>query len=561
MTTVAAIGPNGSEGFLAAGEFMREASIVLTTSMAELSELLKNKSTDYALLPVYNTREGIINESFQAITDLKEYSWTDNVLLPLHLSLGSLTDSGEITTIVGRGTVFTQCREYIRSNFPEATLLIQRDIESKIIEIRDNNLTEYAVIDSEALLTRHRLILREREVVSHNKTRFAVLSRKGTGPTGFDATALLTKPLNDRVGLLVDILNNFTQRGISITDLRSENDIVTQKLQIYLELEGHHSDPNVKEAIAVIESSVLQERGAVRILGSFPRIEMRTKSIKAFGFIGTGDMSRWFAKRLEHEGYETILTGRHSETTPEQMIASVDVVMICVPISVTSETIKRYAGLLRPGQALILLAGESEKNLQTAMEYTDEGVELMHVHNLWGPQTATMKDKNVSVIRTKRSGKFCSEFEAFLYKHGAEISYDSPVHHDIMMGVGQKLPTLISVALAATLKKHGIGASDIKTHATLTSIYGILALARVHNQNPRTYAEIMATGGEGERIVQTFAGELANLVKLSDQKQIEELCSRVEENRAALGDEFLQNRMQQARAVDRVLKDSGLQSG
>ena len=59
-----------------------------------------------------------------------------------------------------------------------------------------------------------------------------------------------------------------------------------------------------------------------------------------------------------------------------------------------------------------------------------------------------MKDKNAAVVRTNRAGALCSEFEAFLYKHGAEIYQDSAAQHDLLMGVSQKLPTAISIAMA-----------------------------------------------------------------------------------------------------------------
>ncbi|HID02917.1 MAG TPA: prephenate dehydrogenase/arogenate dehydrogenase family protein, partial [Desulfobacterales bacterium] len=212
---------------------------------------------------------------------------------------------------------------------------------------------------------------------------------------------------------------------------------------------------------------------------------------------------------------------------------------------------------LKDGQALLLLAGESEHTLETAINVTSKGVELMLVHNLWGPQTLTMKDKNATVVRTPRSGSFCSEFEAFLYKHGAAISHDSPSEHDLLMGVGQKLPTTISTALAMTLKQHAIACEDIGTHSTLTSLYGILAMARIHNQNPRTYAEIMATGGDGQKIVRSFAENLLQVVKIAETQNISELCELIENSRSHLSPEFLAQHMKQSRAVDSVLTKSG----
>jgi prephenate dehydrogenase len=204
------------------------------------------------------------------------------------------------------------------------------------------------------------------------------------------------------------------------------------------------------------------------------------------------------------------------------------------------------------------LAGESENTLQAAMETTSQGVELMLVHNLWGPQAVTMKDKNASVVRTPRSGGFCGEFEAFLYKHGADIFQDTPDKHDLLMGVGQKLPTIISVAMAAALRQYGINCKDIGSHSTLTSLYGILAMARVHNQNPRTYAEIMATSGDGRKIVRSFAENLHHIIDLAEEGKIKELCELMDQNSAYLTPSFLEARMKQARAVDEVLTRVGM---
>ena len=242
------------------------------------------------------------------------------------------------------------------------------------------------------------------------------------------------------------------------------------------------------------------------------------------------------------------------------MIKKVDVVIVCVPISVTSQTIRKYGPLLGDGQALIILAGESENTIKASLEATSQGVEVMFVHNLWGPQTLTMKDKNASVVRTHRSGSLCSEFEAFLYKHGADIYHDSATKHDLLMGVGQKLPTTISVALAKTLREFNIDCDDIGSHSTLTSLYGILAMARVHNQNPRTYAEIMATTGEGRKIVQAFAANILQLIDLAEQGNIARLTDIMEENKGFLPPSFLQSRMKQAKAIDEVMSNPSMKS-
>ncbi len=564
MKSIATLGPIGSDSFFAAKQYLPDGKHLLFNRIPDILEAFEKGKADFALIPVYNTREGEIKEYFRLMELLKHGYWIDNVVMPIHLSLGSIEqpeDKQQIEIIIGRGTVFKQCEDYIQTHYPTATLMTVQDIEKALKDITTGNKLTHAVIESEQLLKKHGLTLLDREVVSHNRTRFALLGSQPAESTGYDATAIITRPLRDRVGMLFDILGEFTRRGINILDLRSENDIKTQKLQIYIETEGHFNDELLKTALERIEKSVIQEKNSIRLLGSFPRIDMRVKNIKSFGFIGSGDMSKWFADRLENEGYQTFIAGRSTPLRPEVMISQVDVVVICVPISVTAQTIEKYGSYLQEGQALILLTGESEHTLETALEATNDGVELMFVHNLWGPQAITMKDKNAAIVRTPRSGSFCSEFEAFLYKHGADIYQDSPSKHDLLMGVGQKLPTTISVALAMTLDQHNIDYNDIGSHSTLTSIYGILAMARIHCQNPRTYAEIMATGGDGRKIVRSFVENFLKVTEIAENGKIDTLCQLMENNSAYLTPAFLNQRMQQAKAVDEVLSDTGIIEG
>jgi len=553
MKSIATLGPSGSSSWQAAKEFDPDAEIKFFPNTPSVIKAFTEKQTDLAVIPVYNTREGESLEYFRIMEKLSKANWIDNVVLPIHLSLGAIDDVHPLSMLIGKSNSFRQCEEYITNNYPLLPQLTVSDLQQAINAAKAQDKPDHGFVATEEFLLANGLVIRERELAPHNQTRFAVISSTPSEPTGYDATALLTLPLNDRVGLLVDILGEFTRRGINIIDMRNESDIKTQKLQIYIEAEGHIKDKNLADAVKTISEHIIQDPGSFQVLGSFPRVDMRTKHISSFGFIGTGDMSKWFAKRLKNEGYRSLLTGRTTDLKPEDMIPQVDVVVICVPISATADAVNRYGPLLKDGQALIILAGVAENALDAALEKARPGVEVMLVHNLWGPQAKTMKDKNATVVRTKRSGLLCSEFEAFLYKHGALINQDSPSKHDLLMGVGQKLPTTVSVALAMTLKDNEIPQDEIGSHSTLTSLYGILAMARVHTQNPRTYAEIMATTGDGRKIVRSFAENLIKLMDLANAEKIDALCAIIDENRHYLTDDFLKARMKQSLAVDETL--------
>ncbi|WP_028318601.1 prephenate dehydratase domain-containing protein [Desulfobulbus elongatus] len=557
MKTIATLGPEHSQSWQAAVQYDSGADIRLYPHVKALLDAFAGREVEYAVLPVYNTREGEKKQYFRFFDQIKSGYWIDNVILHSSLSLGVFDEeaaSEDLRLLVGKREAFNQCEEFIENRLPGITEMSVQDIEQTVADLRrSGQVRGTAVIDSAEALNALGLRIVEREVAPHNRTRYAVLGHDLAPVTGYDATTLITEPLDDRVGILVDILSEFSRRGINIADMRTENDIKTQKLRIYLEAEGHIRTDILASALAHVESRVIQQQGMIRVLGSFPRVDMRTKYIKSFGFIGTGAMSRWFTKRLESEGYEVLLTGRTTALRPERMVERVDVVVVCVPISVTSATVRQYGPLIGPGKALILLAGESEETIRAALDATNGEVEVMLVHNLWGPQAATMKDKNAIVVRTPRSGMFCSEFEAFLYKHGADIYHDSPSKHDLLMGIGQKLPTLISVALAMTLHDNDITSEDIASHCTLTSLYPILAMSRVHSQNSRTYAEIMSTAGDSRKIVIDFARNLDRVIRMADAASIADLCALVDSNAEHLSEAFLQARMEQAKAVDDVL--------
>lgn len=553
MTIIGIIGAKNSNTWQAVKQYDPTAEIRSFPHHTALAEGYDLGEVERMVLPVYNTKIGGILRSFQVMEKMQEGYWIDNIVQPITLSLGSLDQTSALDILTGTGQVMQQCEEYLAHTFSDCSLLTTVNLENSIATIRDQNITSQGLIESEELLLEHGFIIRERELTPHNKTRYGVISKKPAKRTGYDATSLLTIPLKDRVGMLFDTLGQFTNRGINILDMRAETDARTQKLQIFIEAEGHQDDAPMQEALGAITTTIIQEPDCIKVLGSYPRVDMRVKRINHFGFIGTGDMSVWFADKLQHEGYQTSLSGRSTTLTPEDMIRKVDVVMVCVPISKTAETVAKYGRLLQDGQALILLAGEAENTLQTALDATSDGVEVMLVHNLWGPAALTMKDKNASVVRTPKSGVLCSEFEAFLYKHGAAIYHDTPQKHDLLMGVGQKLPTMISVALAMALKDNNIEVNDISPHSTLTSLYSILAMARVHNQNARTYAEIMSTKGEGRKIVRSFAENLLKIIEAAEGEEINELCTQIENSGDYLSKEFLSSCMKQSLAVDETL--------
>ena len=139
MISIATLGPQGSDGYRAAVQYAPDADVHLYNRIPDLINAFLNEDVDFAFVPIYNTREGEIKEYFRLMELLKQGYWVDNLVLPIHLSLGCLEQSSMGKTpkvIIGRSGVFKQCEDYISCNYPDATLMTVPDIGASIKEIQ-----------------------------------------------------------------------------------------------------------------------------------------------------------------------------------------------------------------------------------------------------------------------------------------------------------------------------------------------------------------------------------------------------------------------------------------
>jgi chorismate mutase/prephenate dehydratase len=225
MTRIATLGPAGSDSAAAARIYRPEAEVVLYGHSSEAMSSFVEKEADLAIIPVYNTRESEGKHYFRLMDALTTGYWHDNVVVPINLSIGALDDNVDlrgVTKVIARTTVLRQCDDFLATTLPQATLVATPSIETAIDETRRGRHARHLIIDSEPLLKSHGLKIVQRDIAPHNRTRFAVLAHTPHQHTGYDATSIITVPLADRVGLLVDTLNEFTKRGISIINLHSE---------------------------------------------------------------------------------------------------------------------------------------------------------------------------------------------------------------------------------------------------------------------------------------------------------------------------------------------------
>ena len=123
MMSIATLGPVGSDSYQAANQYAPGAELLLFQRIADVLTAYIEGKAQQAIIPVYNTREGEVKDYFRLVAKMEQSFWIDNVVLPIHLSLGALArpslKGATVTTIVGRSSVFRQCNEYIDEHYPD----------------------------------------------------------------------------------------------------------------------------------------------------------------------------------------------------------------------------------------------------------------------------------------------------------------------------------------------------------------------------------------------------------------------------------------------------------
>ncbi|MED7928728.1 prephenate dehydratase [Nonomuraea sp. LP-02] len=256
---------------------------------------------DGAVVPLENSIEGAIT------TTLDEFAWgeplliTAELLLPVRFSLLARpgTEIPHIKRLYTHPAAITQCRGYIARELPDAVVVAAPSTAAAAQEVSLPGSPYDAAIAPRIAgeyygLTELAGGIGDR---SDTVTRFVKVNRPGgplPEPTGSDRTTLVVFLADDHPGALLEMLTEFSVRGVNLTRIESRptGDGIGRYF-FHFDFEGHIGDARVGEAVAGLHRIC----GEVRFLGSYPRADGMAPQIKR----GTsdeefGEAGEWLAR-------------------------------------------------------------------------------------------------------------------------------------------------------------------------------------------------------------------------------------------------------------------------
>ena len=237
-------------------------------SLDEVFKLVQDSELPYGIVPVENSQEGSISRSYDLLLDSEVMVCGEAQIRVSHCLLANRgTTPGGIKRVYSHPQALAQCQGYLRRLGCE--LIPSYDTAGSARMIKDKKLMDSAAVASAraAQIYDMKILAREIEDNPRNSTRFFVLAKQDSPPTGEDKTSIVFL-LKHRPGTLHEALGEFSGRGINLTKIESRP--TRQKpweYNFYLDFEGHRRDAAIRETLARLEDISL----FLKVLGSYPR--------------------------------------------------------------------------------------------------------------------------------------------------------------------------------------------------------------------------------------------------------------------------------------------------
>jgi chorismate mutase/prephenate dehydratase len=225
--------------------------------------------TEFAIVPVENSSEGAVNRTLDLLL-ASPLRILAEVSIPVrhHLLSRAGTLDG-VTRVMAHPQALAQCVGWLNQNAPALERLpAASNAEAARLAAADPTL---AAIAGERAAARFELAAVAENIQDEplNRTRFLVLGRQDTRPSGRDKTSLILSVPN-RSGAVFDLLAPLARHGVSMTRFESRPARSGNwEYYFYVDIEGHASDAAVADALVALQALC----SYYKVLGSYPAEE------------------------------------------------------------------------------------------------------------------------------------------------------------------------------------------------------------------------------------------------------------------------------------------------
>lgn len=263
-------GERGAYSEAAAKSFFSGATDVKTvphTTFAKALQHTVDGHTEYTILPVENSIEGSVGESYDLLrsTPLVASGEIHHKIRHCLIGYGKLD---EVETVRSHTQALGQCRRFIEEH--EMRAVPAYDTAGSIRDVRDAKDVKQAGIASKEASAIYGVPIIAEDIADNasNYTRFLVFSKNDAPMSGNDKTSIIFS-IKHEPGSLYKIIEKFNRNNVNLTKIESRPTKGNAwEYNFYVDFEGHVDDPKISDMVRSISMEAF-----TRVLGSYPSAE------------------------------------------------------------------------------------------------------------------------------------------------------------------------------------------------------------------------------------------------------------------------------------------------
>ncbi len=257
---------------------------------------------------------------------------------------------------------------------------------------------------------------------------------------------------------------------------------------------------------------VMRESYANENKHGFKTVNPQVRKIVIVG--GKGKLGGLFARFLTLSGYQVEALGSQDWGNAEQIISGANLVIVCVPINKTLETIERLAPYLTEKMILADLTSVKAQPLEKMLEVHSGPV--VGLHPMFGPDIASMAKQIVVCCH----GRFSSEYEWLIEQikiWGAKIEVIDAHEHDHCMTYIQALRHFSTFAFGLHLSRQPVKLSQLLALSSPIYRLELAMIGRLFAQDGGLYADIISDKPENLSVIQSLKETFEESLKYFEQ--------------------------------------------
>lgn len=240
-----------------------------------LADVLEGRS-HAAMIAIENSIEGGVSTTQDALATLPGLRIIGEYLVPVNFVLVAApgTTLDEVSVIAAHPVAYAQCHGWLGEHLPSHSHVPAASNVASALGVLDGSLPAQAAIAAPGIVNHHDVEVLASGIGDNAQavTRFVLVTRTTVAPepTGADKTSLIVDLPHDHPGSLLEMLEQFSTRGINLSLIESRP--IGDELGRYrfvIDADGHIQHERMADALLGIR------RFSPRVvyLGSYPRAD------------------------------------------------------------------------------------------------------------------------------------------------------------------------------------------------------------------------------------------------------------------------------------------------